>query len=215
MQYRLAMSLSEQRYAHLLERGWRRFGRTLFRPVCGSCRECQSLRVDINAFRPTKSQRRARNRNSEVKLSVQPLSITPEHIELYNAYHLDMHHRRQWPFRKITEDEYFESFVDGDFSFSREFQYRLDGRLVGLGIVDMPCDVMSSIYFIHDPQLRDQSFGTMSVLRELDYGRETDRRWLYMGYYIRDCGSMNYKNRFGPHQILTTYCADKEAAVWE
>ncbi|APZ93052.1 arginyltransferase [Fuerstiella marisgermanici] len=214
MQYRLAMSLTEERYLQMLERGWRRFGRTLFRPVCANCCECQSLRVDINKFQPSKSQRRARNRNSDVVLTVQPLTITSEHLDLYNAYHLDMHQRRQWPFRRITEDDYYESFVDGDFAFSREFQYRLNGKLVALGIVDAPGDVMSSIYFVHDPELRERGFGTMSVLRELDYGRQFERRWLYMGYYIRDCGSMNYKNRFRPHQILAEYCEDDDPAVW-
>ncbi|MGV2335984.1 MAG UNVERIFIED_CONTAM: hypothetical protein LVR18_18325 [Planctomycetaceae bacterium] len=36
--YRLAATLSETRYEQLLNRGWRRFGRTLFRPACQACR---------------------------------------------------------------------------------------------------------------------------------------------------------------------------------
>jgi arginyl-tRNA--protein-N-Asp/Glu arginylyltransferase len=36
-----------------------------------------------------------------------------------------------------------------------------------------------------------------------------------MGYYIRDCASMNYKNRFRPHEILQSYVADEEVPVWQ
>jgi arginyl-tRNA--protein-N-Asp/Glu arginylyltransferase len=215
MQYRFAMSLTTERYQHLLERGWRRFGRTLFRPVCQSCSECRSLRIELVNFRPTKSQRKIRNRNSDIELQIGRLSLTQEHLDLYNRYHLDMHNRRDWAFREITADQYFESFIDGEFSFSREFQYRLHGKLVGLGIVDMTGNVMSSIYFVHDPDLRDRGLGTMSILREIDAGANSQHSGLYMGYYIRDCGSMNYKNRFGPHQILQGYVADDEPAVWQ
>ncbi len=215
MEYRFALSLTAERYEHLLERGWRRFGRTLFRPVCRSCNECRSLRVGIPGFRATKSQRRIRNRNTDVELKVGSVRVAEEHIDLYNRYHLDMHERRGWPFREISAFEYEESFMEGDFPFSRQFEYRLGGNLIGLGIVDMTGTVMSSIYFVHDPDFRDRALGTMSVLREVDAGARSDHQILYMGYYIRDCGSMNYKNRFGPHELLRDYSSDTEAAVWE
>jgi len=214
MQYRLAISLSAARYEHLLERGWRRFGRTMFRPQCPACNECRSLRIKIADFRPTKSQRRIRNRNDDVEVIVQPPTVTDEHIELYNTYHHDMSLRRGWPFREIDFDQYFESFLDGEFPFSREFQYRLDGKLIGLGIVDMTGGAMSSIYFTHDPEYRDRALGTMSVLREIQEGDRTGHQFLYMGYYIADCGSMNYKNRFGPHEFLQRYADDAEPAEW-
>lgn len=215
MQYRFAMTLTTERYEHLLERGWRRFGRTLFRPVCESCCECRSLRLDLDVFQPTKSQRKIRNKNTDIELQVGRVGISAEHLDLYNRYHLDMHHRRAWPFREITAEQYFESFVDGEYPFSYEFQYRLNGKLVGLGIVDMTGQVMSSIYFVHDPELRDRALGTLSVLREIDAGRSSGHTGLYMGYYIADCGSMNYKNRFGPHKILQDYVSDQEPAVWQ
>lgn len=214
MIYRLAYRLPESRYEQLLSRGWRRFGRTLFRPVCAACAACQSLRVIIPEFLPSKSQRRCDARNSDVTLTIGRPSVSSEHISLYNRFHEDMHHRRQWPFREITEDHYEDSFVDGNFSFAREFQYRSEGRLIGLGLVDMTASVMSSIYFFHDPDWRDAALGTYSLLREIRDGQENGRQWLYMGFYIRDCGSMNYKNRFRPHQILQQYVSDTEAPDW-
>lgn len=53
MIWRLARRLTEDRYEQLLERGWRRFGRVLFRPSCPSCTACQGLRVSVNDFQPS------------------------------------------------------------------------------------------------------------------------------------------------------------------
>lgn len=215
MVYRLAYRLSADRYEQLLERGWRRFGRTLFRPACAACRACQSLRVQLGEFRATKSQRRCETQNADLTLVIQRPSVTREHIELYNQFHHDMHTRRGWPFREMDEQQYVESFLEGQFPFAREFQYRLHGRLVGLGLVDVTPDVMSSIYFFHAPELRPRGLGTFSVLKEIADGRECHRRWLYLGYYIRECGSMSYKNRFRPHQILSSCVADSDRPDWQ
>lgn len=215
MVYRLAMRLSDARYEALLARGWRRFGRTLFRPVCAACRACQSLRVRIPEFRASRSQRRAASRLSDLQLTIRRPGLSDEHLSLYNRYHLDMHHRRGWPFREINRDQYFESFLDGNFTFAREFQYRQAGRLVGLGLVDLTASAMSSVYFIHDPAYRDAGIGTYSVLCEIAEGRRTGRRHLYLGYYIRDCQSMNYKNRYAPHEILQQYVSDDTEPSWQ
>lgn len=215
MEYRIARSLTTARYEHLLERGWRRFGTTLFRPKCPSCRECVGLRINITDFKATKSQRRAFNKCDDLTLHVNAPSVTQEHIDLYNLYHQDMHQRRNWRLNETTVSDYFQSFVAGHFPFSREFQYRRNGKLVALGNVDVTGNVMSSIYFIHHPEIRDESPGTVSVLRELEFGRQTGHKWLYMGYYIRDCGSMNYKNRFRPHQLLKEFVPDEALSPWQ
>ena len=215
MMYRIAYELSEARYEQLLSRGWRRFGRTLFRPVCSACSECRSLRVCVPEFKPNKNQRRTLTRNAGLTLTVQKPSVTADHISLYNLYHRDMHHRRQWSFREITEEHYYESFLEGQFPFAREFQYRDNGRLVALGLVDMTASAMSSIYFFHDPEYRENGLGTYSIQKEIEFGINHSRKWLYMGYYIRECDSMNYKNRFRPHQILRNYVTDEDPPVWE
>ena len=215
MIYRIAYELSETRYEQLLSRGWRRFGRTLFRPMCAACRECRSLRVCIPVYTPNKNQRRCVTRNAGLTLLIQKPTVTDEHVTLYNRFHLDMHDRRQWPHREITKAQYYESFLEGQFTFAREFQYRDNGRLIGLGLVDVTASAMSSIYFFHDPDYREDGLGTFSIQKEIEFGRENDRSWLYMGYYIRDCASMNYKNRFRPHELLQRYVADDEPPVWE
>ena len=215
--YRLAASLSETRYEQLLNRGWRRFGRTLFRPACQNCRACQSLRVCVGDFQPSRNQRRVLARvtkSLDIQLHVRKPGVTPEHLELYNLYHADMHQRRQWPLRQIERREYAEAFVDGEFSFAREFQYRLNGKLIAVGLVDVTPNTLSSVYFFHDPEFRRFALGTWSVLREIDFARQHGRQYLHMGFYIRECQSMNYKNRFQPCEILQTRSSDQEEPLW-
>jgi arginine-tRNA-protein transferase len=214
-EHRWAGPLSYAQFEALLARGWRRFGRHLFRPICRQCRECRSLRVVLPEVQLTKSQRQCRNRNADVRLIVQPPSMTDEHIRLYNDYHRDMQQRRGWPFRETTEEDYYQSFLDGHFEFSREFLYLRDDRLIGIGMVDMTDRVQSSVYFIHEPQWRDRGPGTFSVLSEIEVGQAASRDYLYMGYYIRDSGSMNYKNRFRTHELLRDYISDSDLPVWE
>ena len=214
-EYRWAGSLSSDRFEALLKRGWRRFGRALFRPVCRQCRECCGIRIVLPEVRLTKSQRRCLNQNADVRLVVQSPSITDEHLRLYNDYHRDMHERRGWPFRETTEDDYYQSFLDGHFEFSREFLYFRDDRLIAVGMVDMTDRVQSSMYFIHEPQWRNKGPGTFSVLSEIEVGRAAGREYLYLGYYIRDCESMNYKNRYRPHQLLRDYVSDFDLPVWK
>ena len=36
----------------LVERGYRRFGKMYFRPICKDCHECQSIKIDVANYLP-------------------------------------------------------------------------------------------------------------------------------------------------------------------
>ena len=216
LDYRLIATLGTPAYAEMLRRGWRRHGISFFRPACPSCRKCRSLRVDVARFAPSKSQRRTLRRNAGVRLDVRRHPSTdPEQIALFNAYHADMHRRRGWPENETTADDYIESFLLGNWEFSREFRYYEGDRLIGLGLVDELPDALSSVYFYHDPAWRSAGPGTYSVLREIESAQQTGKRWLYLGYWISDCQSMSYKSQYEPHEVLAQYVRDDEEPQWE
>lgn len=214
LEYRLPTGLTSLQWQELLRRGWRRHGMNIFRPACPHCTKCRSIRVEVNRFRATKSQRRAVNRNADVKVEVHPPSVSDEHVRLYNAYHADMHVRRGWPLRTTDETDYFASFLAGDWEFAWELRYLRDGRLIGVGLIDLVPQAISSIYFYHDPEWRPLAPGTFSVQKEIEAVGRLGGRHLYLGYWIAECPSMAYKCRFGPHELLERYVADDEEPQW-
>lgn len=213
--YRVRPEMSSDEFEHLLARGWRRHGMAFFRPGCPHCRQCVSLRVDVEHFSPTKSQRRCWQRNAAVKCEVAMPALSHEHLRIFNRYHADMNQRRGWPFRETTLEDYANSFLGGRFRFAREFRYWHDRQLIGVGLVDMPGRSSSSSYFYHDPGWRKQALGVFSMLTELEVARRQGIRYHYLGYWIERCPSMTYKSQYGPHELLSAYVDDDQEPVWE
>lgn len=214
LEYRLIAGATSETCGRLVARGWRRFGISFFRPACEDCTECRSLRVVVDRFRPSKSQRRCIARNLKVGAVLKQPGISREHVQLYNAYHEDMHHRRGWPYRPIETREYFESFVMGAGDFGHEIAYYKDTRLVGIGLVDILPGGISSVYFYHDPAWRHCGPGTFSILREIQLAKTMGIPHLYLGYCIRGNPSMSYKSRFVPHEILDPRTKGHPSPSW-
>lgn len=214
LEYRVCDTIDPHRYESLLERGWRRHGQYFFRPACPACRQCRSLRVDVAAFQPSKSQRRILRRNGDVNVEIAVPDASPRHVELYNAWHADMHARRGWRNDRLTLEQYRDVFLAGRWSFAHELRYVRNGRLVGIGLIDIVPTAISSVYFYHDPAWRPAGPGTFSILQELERARALGRRWLYLGYWIAACQSMSYKANFGPHEVLDEYVSDERAPRW-
>lgn len=214
LEYRVHALMSEGEYRERLRRGWRRHGAHFFRPVCPRCRECRSLRVLADEFHPSRSQRRILRKNRDIQVVLSEPDVTAAHVRLFNAYHADMTCRRGWPAQQTTREDYENSFLIGVWPFAREMQYLEGSRLVGVGLVDVVADAVSSVYFYHDPLWRPRAPGTFSILRELALCRQTGRKYLYLGYWIAGCPSMAYKANFGPHEILEQPVSDGEEPVW-
>jgi leucyl-tRNA---protein transferase len=215
LEYRVPATLDAESLERLLERGWRRFGNYVFRPQCQACQKCRPLRIILDDFRPSKSQRKALRRNQHVEVSVTQPHVTDEHVALFNLYHRDMADRRDWPDNATSFQNYYESFIGRPFEFAREFQYREDGRLIGVGIVDVLNDSLSSAYFYHDPAWRKLSPGTFSILTEIEWAQANSLKYSYLGYWIHENQSMDYKARFVPHQLLEACVDVDEQPIWK
>jgi arginyl-tRNA--protein-N-Asp/Glu arginylyltransferase len=196
-------ALGPEEYMTLLLRGWRRFGRTLFRPRCPVCQSCQSLRVIVDRFRPDRGQRRVCKRNEGlITLRIGPPHVSRAKLDLYHRYHAFQAQAKGWPDRdEETVFSYQGSFVDNPFP-TEEWCYYLDGRLVGVGYVDDLPGGLSAIYFFHDPNHRARSLGTWNILSVIAEAARRGLPHVYLGYYIGPCSSMAYKARFVPNQVL-------------
>ena len=214
LEYRVLFGVDEAQYEQLLSRGWRRFGTHFFRPACANCVKCRSIRIDVAAFEPDKSQRRCERRNQGIRVELGRPTVTKSHLDLYAAYHRSMHDEKGWRENETDRQDYMRSFLGGDWPFAHELRYFRGSELVGVGLIDIVSHATSSVYFYHAPDWRPDSPGTFSLLQEIALARKLGKQHLYLGYWIPENRSMNYKASFRPHELLTRYDADEVEPQW-
>lgn len=189
-----------QLYRLMLDNGYRRHGRHLYRPDCGACMECQILRVPVNRFVPGRSQQRVWKRGQRgFHIKIEAASFSTQKLEIYNRYLEYQHHGHDF----CEADQYREFFVESFLGpeHTHELQLFVNGRLAGVGIFDTVGDAVSAVYFYFDPDFQNQSPGTYNVLALIEMAREQGLNYLYPGFYIADCAAMSYKNRYFPHEL--------------
>jgi arginine-tRNA-protein transferase len=211
---RAVQAVSGSEYADLLARGWRRFGWQFFRPACPRCTECRSIRILAQEFQSSAGQRRVLRKNEDVRTELHSLFAVQETVALYNRYQRFMHEHRGWELQHASFASYHDMFLSGAAEFGRQWLYFHKDRLIGVAMMDVARDAASLVYFFHDPEWRAQSPGMFSVLTQINYARTKGLPYVYLGYWIKDCGSMNYKNRFKPYEMLDGYVTERESPVW-
>ncbi|MBM3994679.1 MAG: arginyltransferase [Planctomycetes bacterium] len=203
LEYEMVADLSAREFEERLEQGWRRFGAMLFHPACPACRACQSLRVDVARFQPNRSQLRAVKANRDaIEIRVGRPSVSRDKLDLYDRFHEFQTEQKNWPEHAAKDaNSYRDSFVNNP-DFTEEWCYFLSGRLVGVGYADRLANSMSAIYFFYDPDERRRSLGTFNVMCLLRKCAIRKLPYLYLGYYVKGCRSLEYKANFTPNQVL-------------
>ena len=215
MNYKYVNRANSKFITAVINRGWRRFGKYFFHPVCKGCNECKSIRVDASNYQYTKSQKKSIKRNKDTEIIVQEPSISQEHINLYNKYHAFKHTKDNWSHRNISQKEYHENFVDGAYEFGKEVLYVRDGKLIGVDLIDILDDGISSIYFYYDPDYANLSLGTYSLLYQIKLANILSLPWIYLGYWVDGCKAFAYKPNFQPQEILDGFPELSQEANWE
>jgi len=184
-------------YDRLLTRGFRRSGRIVYRPRCRGCGECRQMRIPVESFQPSRSMRRVVRRNAGVTVEEGQPTPDSEKFAVYRRY-LEAQHDESM----TRSYESFCEFLYDSPMETCEFQYRLDGRLIGVSIADRLPLGLSSVYMYFDPEFAERSLGTFSVLWEIDYCRRGGLGYYYLGFYVAGSATMSYKARFRPNEIL-------------
>lgn len=191
--------LSQGIYNQLALFGFRRSGKDLYVPSCPGCSQCIPVRVSATGFRPSRSQKRVLKQNQDIEWQVLPAEFSDEHYELYCRYLASRH--AGGGMENPTPDEYM-NFLTCEWSKTVFIEYRLQGRLFGLGVTDVLDNALSAVYTFFDPEQQTRSPGTLSILRQLQLANEQGLDWLYLGYWIAGCSKMSYKSRFRPLQVF-------------
>jgi arginine-tRNA-protein transferase len=184
-------------YHALMDLNFRRLGPVFYRPQCVGCDECRMIRVPVAEFRPSRAQRRCRERNRDLSVELGPPRPSEEKHALYRRY-LEDRHDGQMDGSPLE----FHGFLYSSELTTLEAAYRLDGVLLGVGLVDVEPLALSAVYCYFDPAAAHRSPGVFNVLCLIDECVRRGVPYLYLGYYVRGCSKMSYKAGYRPHEIL-------------
>lgn len=215
------LGMTLEQYQHLIDSGWyRRGGVKMFRLRHNHSMECcdWETRVEVKRFdhKTHKSYKKVLKRMPVDRLTVEtvPASFSREAFDLYNAYHVKKHDK---PLK--SEHSYCEHTVNTPTSHQTvngvecgtfHQLYRLDGKLVAIGIIDIVPKGIVSIYMWYslDKEIAKYSFGVYSALKEIELVNELSKKNPEMKYYYlqgwnRNNKKLNYKANYEPEEF---YC---------
>jgi arginyl-tRNA--protein-N-Asp/Glu arginylyltransferase len=186
-------------YSELVRLGFRRSGAFTYRPYCDHCRACVPVRVAVKRFSPTRSQRRAMKDRTDMAVVRRELTYDAAHYALYLRYQRTRH-----PGGGMDQDsrEQYQHFLLHSNVDTDLYEFRERGELRIVSLVDRLADGLSSVYTFFEPDPPTASYGTYSILWQIELCRSLGLDYLYLGYWIQESPKMAYKATFRPIEGL-------------
>lgn len=153
------------------------------------------------------------------EVTLEPADFTAEKFTLFRNYQTHVHKEKfseisQAGFKRFLCSSPLQQTVrqvnDKPQQLGSYHQcYRLDGRLVAMGVLDLLPHCVSGVYMLYHSDYEKWQFGKLSALREAALAIEGGYQYYYMGYYIHSCTKMRYKGDYKPQYVL-----DPESYTW-
>ena len=187
----------------LLANGWRHAGLHFYRYNMafhqGELTEVLPLRIPLEKFRPSKSQRRNRRKNEAAGLRVviRPTEITSEKERLFSE------HKEK--FVDNVPDSIYD-FLSSDPDIAPcpggEVSIYDEGRLIAASFFDIGEDSLSTIYGMYDLSYQKHGLGIYTMLVEIAHAHRLGKIFYYHGYCYRCPSFYDYKKTFNGVEVF-------------
>ncbi|RYD32446.1 MAG: GNAT family N-acetyltransferase [Verrucomicrobiaceae bacterium] len=195
---------------HLWSRGWRHFGCGFFRynvtlSETGGLLHIQPLRIVLDEFTPSRSQRRVMRKNMDLTVETGPALADSVREAMF------LRHRERFTHNIPDSLRVFlpEPNPATTPCECREIRLLDKGRLLAVSYLDCGAEAVSSLYAMFEPDAAPRSPGVLTLLEEIAFARRTGRRFLYPGYATLEPSHYDYKKAFSG---LQTY--DWQTGGW-
>ncbi|MFT5549919.1 MAG: arginyl-tRNA--protein-N-Asp/Glu arginylyltransferase [Candidatus Azotimanducaceae bacterium] len=189
------IDMDMQTYSTLIQHGFRRSGGYVYRPHCPTCRECISVRVPVKRHKPSRNEKRILRLNTDIEINVTKGKFRQEHFDLYKQYIKDRH--GDGSMANPTKGDYHR-FLICDWTETDFIEFHLEKTLIAIAVTDVTDTGLSAVYTFFDPNYQSRSLGHFAILSQIKEAQSRDLEYLYLGYWIKDCDKMRYKNRYKP-----------------
>ncbi|TNE37234.1 MAG: arginyltransferase [Alphaproteobacteria bacterium] len=214
----LAGPLAETLHSELIRDGFRRSQSIAYKPACEECFACVSVRIPVDSFIPSRSQRRIINANRDLMTLERAPLATEDQFALLRTY-IDNRHAEGGMADMSYLD--YQGMVQDSPITTKIFEYRIGtkihdrGPTLAIGLTDVLDDGLSMVYSFFDPAESPRSLGTYMILDHIRLARQKGLPFLYLGYWIEGCDKMNYKSKFKPLEYLKggTWASAQEHAL--
>lgn len=190
-------SIEPALFSMLSRSGFRRSGDMLYAPKCPTCNACVSVRIPTARFKASRSQRRVWKKNSGINVTLEEVRYEEEHFKLYLKYQ-----RRRHAESSMCDDdpEKYIGFIESGYAASKFLCIHLNGKLIGISVLDQFEGGLSAVYTFFDPEYAHLSLGTYAIMYTIKLARLHDIPFVYLGYWIDRSKKMDYKRNFKPLQ---------------
>lgn len=177
--------------------GWRHFGTSFFRTqidiLRGELVLVMPLRIVVDNFTLSKSQRRIWRKNADAEVNIHPIQLTEAHSALF-----DKHKQRFTENQPETLHDFLstEPATAPCLAYECRITDQANKRLLAASFVDIGDEALSSVYAMFDPEEAQRSLGIFTLLCELDFAKRLGKKYLYLGYAYHVPSFYDYKKQF-------------------
>ncbi len=186
-------------YSELIKQGYRRSGDEVYSPHCPNCSACIPARLQVADFIPSRSQKRCLSKNSHTLVVDKPAEFDKSHYGMYLRYQAARH--GDGSMAQSSPNDYL-SFLKSTWCDTHFVEFLIAGELAAIAVVDHLDNALSAVYTFFDPKFSEYSLGVNAVLWQIEWAKQLQKEFLYLGFWIKRCKKMSYKSDYQPLQIF-------------